>query len=900
VSNNTSPLHTYMNPGDVDSVYTALLIASTASGCSDSTTATITVAPTVLAMFTHDAVPGCAPLAVNFTNTSTGATNFLWDFGDGSTSTDPSPSHTYVNQSGSLQVMTITLTASNWAGCTSTMQQMITVYPMPDFTFTAQPDSGCTPLTVTFPSVLGAVNYQWFFGDGSTGAGPTPQHTYINNTDSVLHFNVKLVAVNAFGCTDSSFTMVAVNPAPVAQFTLGSTSGCHPVTTTLNNSSQGATSFLWSYGDGQTSDTTAAVHSHTWTNFLGPGASSYPVSLIATSDAGCTSTATATVEVYPQVVAAFVADTVGCSPHDAAFMNLSTGGGSYFWTFGDGAGSVSATPSHIYLHDGLADTLFHPVLIVSSSFGCSDTATATIRLHPAPIAQFTPSPLTGCAPATINFQDLTIGGANLLWQFGDGTFLNSPPGDTSHVFANNGAVPVQYPVTLIASSPFGCLDTTVVPVTINPAIDAAFQLPPEACSPAVINLTDESTGTIQALWDMGDGVTLVGNEVNHTYLNTGITDTTYTVTLTATSAYGCTQTEQHSIVVHPLPAAAFLAIPFSQTWPDATVTITNNTPPGPWNYNWSMGDGTTYTTDTVPAHAYGTWGTYSILLTVSAGNCTDTASQQVIINPPLPTASFIGSGEGCAPLTIQFTNTSLLAQSYQWQFGDGATSIAENPAHAYFTPGTYTVTLTAFGLNGGVNTMVKVDSVIVHPTAIAYCTVQPSQVVAPSQPLFTYNLSTNATSYVWDFGDGTFSNETTPVHYYQAPGVYDIALIANNAWNCPDTFNIEGAVTAIAGGEIVFPNAFTPTNSGPTDGVYDPNSFENDIFHPMSQGVVDYKLQIFNRWGELLFETTDIGKGWDGYYRGQLSKQDVYVWKAYARFVTGDEKRMTGDLTLLR
>jgi PKD repeat protein len=663
VSNNTSPLHTYMNPGDVDSVYTALLIASTASGCSDSTTATITVAPTVLAMFTHDAVPGCAPLAVNFTNTSTGATNFLWDFGDGTTSTDPSPSHTYVNQSGSLQVMTITLTASNWAGCTSTMQQMITVYPMPDFTFTAQPDSGCTPLTVTFPSVLGAVNYQWFFGDGSTGAGPTPQHTYINNTDSVLHFNVKLVAVNAFGCTDSSFTMVAVNPAPVAQFTLGSTSGCHPVTTTLNNSSQGATSFLWSYGDGQTSDTAAAVHSHTWTNFLGPGASSYPVSLIATSDAGCTSTATATVEVYPQVVAAFVADTVGCSPHDAAFMNLSTGGGSYFWTFGDGAGSVSATPSHIYLHDGLADTLFHPVLIVSSSFGCSDTATATIRLHPAPIAQFTPSPLTGCAPATINFQDLTIGGANLLWQFGDGTFLNSPPGDTSHVFANNGAVPVQYPVTLIASSPFGCLDTTVVPVTINPAIDAAFQLPPEACSPAVINLTDESTGTIQALWDMGDGVTLVGNEVNHTYLNTGITDTTYTVTLTATSAYGCTQTEQHSIVVHPLPAAAFLAIPFSQTWPDATVTITNNTPPGPWNYNWSMGDGTTYTTDTVPAHAYGTWGTYSILLTVSAGNCTDTASQQVIINPPLPTASFIGSGEGCAPLRATNGNSATVQRA---------------------------------------------------------------------------------------------------------------------------------------------------------------------------------------------------------------------------------------------
>ena len=83
-----------------------------------------------------------------------------------------------------------------------------------------------------------------------------------------------------------------------------------------------------------------------------------------------------------------------------------------------------------------------------------------------------------------------------------------------------------------------------------------------------------------------------------------------------------------------------------------------------------------------------------------------------------------------------------------------------------------------------------------------------------------------------------------------------------------DTFSIPGAVTSIAGGDIVFPNAFTPGNTGPTDGVYDQNSFDNDIFHPMSEGVQEYHLQVFNRWGELLFETDDIHKGWDGYYAG--------------------------------
>jgi gliding motility-associated-like protein len=900
VSNTPAPSHTYMNPGNADSVYTALLVASTASGCSDSATAVITVAPTVLSMFTNDAYPGCAPLTVNFTNNSTGGSSYLWNFGDGTTSTATSPSHVYVNQTGVLQVMTISLTVTNWAGCSHTSQQSITVYPAPQFTFSAQPDSGCTPLAVTFPSVLGAITYQWNFGDGSTGSGPTPQHTYINNTDSILHFPVKLVATNAFGCTDSTSGVVVVYPSPVAQFTASNTSGCHPLVSDLTNNSQGAVSFHWTYGDGLASDTAALVHQHTWYNFQGPGTSTINLSLTATSAQGCTNSSSLTLNVYPQVTASFVADSAGCSPMDPHFVNLSSGASSYFWTFGDGGGSTSANPVHPYIHNGLTDTVFHPTLVAVSAFGCNDTADAFVRVHPAPIAQFTASPTTGCAPAPIALQDLSIGATSLSWLFGDGTFQNSAPGNTDHTFSNQGSGPVQYQVRMIASSAYGCTDTNMVPITIYPAIDASFQLPMEACSPAEVTLNGQSPGAVQMLWYMGDGVTLVGSSVDHTYVNAGTADSTFTVMMVATSAYGCTDTVQQSIVVHPLPAAAFLATPFAQTFPDATVTITNNTPVGQWNYSWSLGDGTTSLEANPAAHTYSTWGTYTILLTVAAGNCSDTASQQVLINPPLPTASFVGSGNGCAPLTVQFTNTSLMAQGYQWQFGDGATSIAENPAHQYFTPGTYTVSLTAFGLNGGTTTMVKVDSVVVHPTAIAFFNVQPNEVVAPSQPLFTYNMSSSATSYLWDFGDGTFSNETSPVHYYQLPGVFDISLIANNQWNCPDTFSVAGAVTAIAGGEIKFPNAFTPGNTGPTDGVYDPNSFDNDIFHPLSKGVVDYKLQVFNRWGELLFETEDINKGWDGYYRGRLSKQDVYVWKAYARFVTGDEKRMTGDLTLLR
>lgn len=898
--NNTSPTHTYSNFGNADSVYTAMLVATTPSGCSDTAYSTITVAPPVLAMFTNNAVAGCAPLAVTFTNNSTGATSYIWDFGDSITSVLPDPSHVYVNHTGAVQTITVTLTASNWAGCSSTTQSSFVVYPVPLFTFSAAPDSGCAPLTVTFPAVIGAITYQWNFGDGSTGSGPNPTHTYLNTSDSTIHFPVRLIAMNAFGCTDSTTGVIPVFPVPIAQFSLSGTTGCHPLANALTNTSSGATSFHWNYGDGTQSDTAAALHGHTWNNFQGPGTASFPITLTAMSDLGCSNSAAATVQVFPQVTAAFIADSAGCAPMDPGFINLSTGANSFQWTFGDGSGSLQQDPLHAYANQGLNDIVVHPFLIVSSAFGCSDTANADILVHPAPIAQFVASPTTGCSPAVTAFNDLTIGATSLTWMFGDGTFQNGAPGNTSHTYINPGTAPATFTARLTATSPFGCTDTVSVPVEVYPGLTAQFQLPAEACSPAVVILEDQGQGGVQWLWDMGDGTTLVGQQVSHTYVNTGTTDVVFTVILTATSAYGCPATVQHSITVHPLPNASFLATPFGQTFPAATVTINNTTTTGQWNYTWTYGDGASFTGISPLPHTYSSWGTYVIALTVQSGSCSDTATQTIVIDPPLPTASFIGSGEGCAPFTVPFINTSLLGVGFQWQFGDGGTSIATEPVYTYNTPGTYTITLTAFGPGGGTNMAIKVDSVIVHPRALAYFTVQPNEVNVPGQPLFTYNLSNSATSYTWDFGDGTFSNDANPVHFYQAPGSYDILLVANNGWNCPDTFGIAGAVTAIQSGELVFPNAFSPGNNGPGDGIYDPNSLENDIFHPMSTGVEKYKLQVFNRWGELIFETEDINKGWDGYYRGIAAKQDVYVWKAFARFVTGDEKKMTGDLTLLR
>lgn len=899
-STETAPTHTYINLSDTNVVNTVQLVATSPFGCADTAEVDITVAPGLTVGFIHDAVPGCAPLLVNFTNQSAGADSYLWDFGDGTTSTEESPAHTFVNTSFFLDIRTVTLTATSAAGCTATTTQTVMVYPTPDFSFVATPDSGCSPLTVTFPAVVGAVSYAWDFGDGSTGSGPQPTHTYVNTTTNDQLFTVTLQGANAFGCTDTTTATVTVYPNPTAQFALSEPGGCHPFTADLVNQSTGADTYSWTYGDGASSTTTQPAHAHTWNNFAGPGTLSYPVTLTATTTNGCTDTYTTTVEVHPAVTAGFVAPDAGCAPLDAAFINVSNGADSFSWTFGDGGVSTEEAPVHTYLNQGLDDATFEVSLTATSAFGCSDQATAQVLVHPQPVAQFIAGNATGCQPLVVSFQDLSIGAATLEWAFGDGQTQTAGPGNTSHTYSHTANEPVTFDAVLMATSANGCTHTMTQAVTVYPEVTATFTVDSVGCSPLPITITNTSVGGSSYLWDMGDGNVLVGETPSYTYTNTGTEAVDHTITLTTTSPYGCTAVGTRTVRVYPTPAAAFIATPFTQQFPDATVNIQNNTPAGNWQYQWTYGDGNGSTEVQPGSHTYATWGEFTITLEVSNPHCSSTVSQDVVIVPPLPTANFLGQGEGCAPLTVSFTNTSWQALNYEWHFGDGGMSTADDPTYIYNQPGTYTVTLIAYGINGNASTHVKVDSVVVHPRATAFFALQPAEVVVPTQPVFTYNLSGNATDFIWDFGDGSTSTEFNPVHFYTAAGGYDVTLIANNQWNCPDTFRMEQAVTARAAGEIAFPNAFTPGNSGPTGGVYDPRSFDNDIFFPVHEGVEAYRLEIFNRWGELLFVTEDVGVGWDGYYRGQPAKQDVYVWKAFARFSDGTEQMLKGDVTLLR
>jgi PKD repeat protein len=223
---------------------------------------------------------------------------------------------------------------------------------------------------------------------------------------------------------------------------------------------------------------------------------------------------------------------------------------------------------------------------------------------------------------------------------------------------------------------------------------------------------------------------------------------------------------------------------------------------------------------------------------------------------PDPIADFTDSASGCEPLEVRFQSNSLYARTYLWDFGDGVTSRAENPAHVYVGEGEYNVSLTVTGFEPGLSDQeVKTEYIKVYKSPRASFSANKEQVFIPNDPVVFTNLSINADSYVWDFGDGGFSTQQSPVYNYQTQGEFQVTLIANTEFGCADTFRLPNTVFAQLEGRIQIPNAFTPNPNGPNSGRINPGSSAelNDVFYVMMNGVSKYELNIFNKWGELLF-----------------------------------------------
>jgi gliding motility-associated-like protein len=255
-------------------------------------------------------------------------------------------------------------------------------------------------------------------------------------------------------------------------------------------------------------------------------------------------------------------------------------------------------------------------------------------------------------------------------------------------------------------------------------------------------------------------------------------------------------------------------------------------------------------------------------------------------------------GTGCAPVTINFINNSTGGTPYNWDFGDGSSSILTNASHTYDIAGTYNVRLNATGPDG---IIVHKDTVVtVRQIPVAQFEVTPNTAFIPGNPVHYFNLSTGIDSLLWEFGDGTTSKDENPTYKYAKPGSYDVTLHVWSGFQCYDSLVIHDAVKVELAGIIKCPNAFTPNPNGPAGGNYNPNDFSNDVFHCLIEGAATYHLEIYNRLGIRLFESDDINIGWDGYYKGKLVESGAYVFRVNGKFNNGAPFSYFGNIVVIR
>ena len=313
------------------------------------------------------------------------------------------------------------------------------------------------------------------------------------------------------------------------------------------------------------------------------------------------------------------------------------------------------------------------------------------------------------------------------------------------------------------------------------------------------------------------------------------------------------------------------------------------------SYTWNNNLGSTYGPVSV-SPMQSTWYTFTVI-----DVCQNSLSDSTLIEVyPIPVIDIeISTNEGCAPLEVTFTNLGQQENvNYVWVFGDGGVSIEESPSYIYEQAGDFLVELSLFSSFGCSSNSTNTHFVHVDPQPLSNFNANPWETDI-TNPLieFTNTSSSDAIFFTWNFGDGDSIMVENPSHSYLDIGVFNVRLETENVFGCISS--VIKTVTINPSHDVIIPNAFTPNLNGSQGGYYDPNDLSNDVFYPFADYVSDFHMMIFNRWGELIFESFDINYGWDGYFKNELSQIGAYVYKVDITFVDGYNKTVQGKIKLM-
>ncbi|MCB0707677.1 MAG: PKD domain-containing protein [Saprospiraceae bacterium] len=739
-----NPFVTYNSTG----VYDVILTVSNAAG---SSTITETAYINVVDIPNADFGFTTAGYQVNFSNMSSGATSYSWDFGDGiGNSTTANPTYTY-QADGSY---TVTLYATNSCG-TDSYELLVEISNLPVPGFSADVNIGCVPLTVQFSdeSSANVDSWSWTFPGGNPATSTDQNPVVVYENPGV--FDVILTVSNSSGSNTITLTnYISVDDVPDVSFS----SSILDLSVDFTNSTTNADSYSWDFGDGM-GTSSASDPDYTY-----DADGTYTVILTATNGCG-TVTASETITVSTLPLPAFSANvTSGCAPFTVQFQDESSENTtSWNWTFQGGTPGTSTLPNPVVTYD--SPGLYSVQLVVSNAAGSNSTVqTNYIEVLDVPTASFNQIQ----NGATVDFTNTSTGANSYSWDFGDGVG-SSIETDPSYTYSTDGI----YTITLMASNDCGTVTSTETVTVVTPPSAAFNTDQTSGCAPLFVQFSDASSANATSWnWSFPGG-----NPSSSTAQNPLVeyaTAGTYSVTLEVGNAAGTDVLVQTDIiVVSDVPSAGF-----SGTVNGSTIDLQNSSA-NATSYSWDFGDGVGSSTETDPSYTYSADGVYVVTLMATNACGTVTTTQTVTVVTP-PSAAFnTDQTSGCAPLFVQFTDASSAnATSWNWSFpgGNPSSSTAQNPLVEYATAGTYSVTLEV-GNAAGTDALVQTDIIVVSdvPSAGFSGTINGST-------LDLLNSSTNATSYSWDFGDGIGTSiETDPSYTYGQDGTYIVTLEATNA-----------------------------------------------------------------------------------------------------------------------
>ncbi len=820
---------------------------------------------------------------------------YSWSPSTGLSSSIVSNPTVLISNSTSSNIVTDFIVTANAGGnvCSDTVQ--VTVFPLPTSTFSATgPVCVAEALLITYTgNASPGGTYVWDFNGGTiisgSGQGPYLVSWPVSGIKTIT------LTVIENGCISSTTTVVTTVNPPDANAG-NDVFFCSGGMDTLGVAPSIGYTYSWLPTAGL-SNSTISNPTVSFTNYT-----SNPIIVnyyVTTTFTTCSLTDTVVVTVNPAPVSNAGNDVSYCSGDSALIGTTDNPDYSYSWLPANGLSNATISNPIVALTNNTSTPLVLSYIVTTTfiQYNCTSTDTVVVTVFQVPTSSFSITDSV-CVKeiTTLNYTGNATTNANYVWNFNGGTASpGSGQGPQQIDWLNAGITTVSLSVSENACNSILTMDTIIVkPLPIS---DAGNNISFCSGESGIIGVSAISGYTY--LWSP---ITIGLSDVAASNPTITLVNPTSTIQtsdyIVSTTSLGCSLNDTVQVTVYPLPVANF---DFSNVCLNQTINFNDLSiePNGTiTNWTWNFGDDSTINVNQNVSHLYNAIGSYSILLSVvSSFGCIDSVTKIAKINPN-PIVNFTADDSiGCEPLCVNFQETSTIATGsnilWAWNFGDGSTAV--DALHCYindsvFSALSFNVTLTVTSDSGCVSTFSKNNYITVYPNPNAAFTVQPGTTSIYNPIISFHDLSTGVNFWNWNFGNKDSSSLSNPsAHEYSDTGTYIVTLITSTQYGCLDT----AYQTVIIEPDFIFyiPTSFSPNG----DGI-------NDVFSGKGVFIAKYEMMIFDRWGNLIYKTTDINQPWNGKGNkcNEISEGDVYVYSFTLTDFKKEVHLYKGIVTLVR